>query len=108
MLVIQSEWQRQMMREYGNDRALLVDATFGTNKYKFALTTGMVLTGTGEGIPVFWVIHSSSTEAVLKMALDEVAKRMDRDGEYKPSVVIIDDCQAEINAVKNGVWCANA
>jgi hypothetical protein len=84
-------------------RAILLDGTFGTNKYKFCLSTLMVVDDFGHGIPVGWLIHSSMSEASMLTMLDSLATRM---GEgFTPSVVIVDDAQAEINAVKHGIWC---
>ena len=58
----------------------------------------------GHGIPVFWIIHSSSKEETLTQSFDAVAKRMGPD--FKPSVIIVDDCQAEINAIRGCQWYA--
>lgn len=85
-------------------RALLMDGTHGTNKYKFCLTTLMVIHKvTGHGIPVGWLIHSSQSEESLTIMLNAMADRMG--DAFQPSVIIVDDAQAEINAIKGCKWC---
>ena len=85
------------------NRAVLLDGTFGTNKYKFCLSTLMVINKDNKAIPVAWLIHSRQSEQSMALMLDKLADHM---GEgFTPSVVIVDDAQAEINAVKNGIWC---
>lgn len=85
---------------------MLLDGTFGTNKYKFCLSTLMVINDKNKAIPVAWMIHSSQSEQSMKLMLDKLAVHMGED--FKPSVVIVDDAQAEINAVKHGIWCGHA
>ena len=62
----------------------------------------MVIDEKGHGLPVGWLIHSNGTEATMLTMLDKVAGAMGDD--FTPSVVIVDDAQAEINAVRYGVW----
>jgi hypothetical protein len=81
-----------------------MDGTHGTNKYKFCLTTLMVIDGDGHGIPVGWMIHSSQSEESLFTMLEALAEHMGPT--YKPSVIIVDDAMAEINAIKRCRWCA--
>ena len=65
----------------------------------------MVITKENRAIPVAWLIHSSQSEQSVAVMLDKLAEHM---GEgFTPSVVIVDDAQAEINAVKNGIWCGS-
>ena len=80
-----------------------MDATFGTNKWKFALTTFMVVDEHKHGIPVCWMIHSSAKTETLLTCLDKIADHMGAD--FCPSVVIVDDCTAEINALRACKWC---
>ena len=85
-------------------RAVLMDATNGVNKHKYALTTLMVITRSGFGIPVAWIVHSSNSAETVKRALDALGAKMGAD--FLPSVMIIDDAAAEIAAVQESVWCA--
>jgi hypothetical protein len=65
----------------------------------------MVITGKNTAIPVGWMIHSSLSGLSIQLMLDALARHM---GEHTfcPSVVIIDDSQAEINALEvDSIWC---
>ncbi|MCO5608161.1 hypothetical protein L7F22_062367 [Adiantum nelumboides] len=60
-LGIQTTWQLETICKYGNRGLLAMDSTLGTNKYKFQLYTVLVFDGFRNGVPVAWVITSSST-----------------------------------------------
>lgn len=83
-----------------------MDGTNGVNKHKYALTTLMVITKSGFGIPVAWIIHSSNSAETIGKALGAVAAEMG--DQFTPSVVLIDDAAAEISAVQQSEWCASA
>ena len=86
-------------------RAVLMDGTNGVVKWKYALTTLMVITKSGFGIPVAWIVHSSNSAETIRKALDALATKMGPD--FQPSVMIIDDAAAEIAAVQDSQWCAH-
>ncbi|KAI5058415.1 hypothetical protein GOP47_0026585 [Adiantum capillus-veneris] len=46
---------------YGDNNLIAMDATFGTNKYKFHLYTILVFDAHRNGVPVAWVLTSSAT-----------------------------------------------
>lgn len=81
-----------------------MDGTFGTNKYKFHLTTLMVIDDQNHGIPVAFILHSNASADTMVKALDAFAEQVGV--ENGPSVVIMDDAAAEISAVKASKWCA--
>jgi hypothetical protein len=81
-----------------------MDGTSGTNKWKYCLTTLMVITKSGFGIPVAWIIHSSNSAQTMGKALDALGAVMG--AEFRPSVMIIDDAAAEISAVQGSNWYA--
>lgn len=83
-------------------RALLMDATSSTNKWKYSLTTLLVITDAGFGIPVAWVIHSNDEADTLQRALDALAAKMGE--QFQPSVMIIDNAAAEIKAIEACAW----
>ena len=84
-------------------RAILVDGTHGTNKYKFCLTTVMVIDDHNRAIPVAFFIHSRQSEDVLTNFFNLLADELG--GDFRPSVAIVDDAIAEINALQNSKWC---
>ena len=51
VLIIQTELQKQMMREFGK-RVVCIDSTHKTTGYDFLLITVMVVDEFGEGYPV--------------------------------------------------------
>ena len=83
---------------------MLMDGTFGTNKWKFCLTTMMVVTPENHGIPVAFFIHSSQTSAVMTQCLDALARHVG--AAQRPAVVVVDDAAAEIAAIEESVWRA--
>lgn len=83
-------------------RAILVDGTHGTNKYKFCLTTVMVIDDHNRAIPVAFFLHSSQSELVLNTFFNRLAEELGSD--FRPAVAIVDDAIAEINALQNSTW----
>ena len=55
LLVIQTEFQRDMLKKYGN-RGICIDATYKVNDFDFHLITILVLEDFQEGIPVAWAL----------------------------------------------------
>ena len=51
ILVIQTEFQRDAMKQF-ESKAILMDATHGTTQYDFLLISLLVIDDHGEGIPV--------------------------------------------------------
>jgi hypothetical protein len=58
---IQTPSQLQTMVSLGDNRAISMDATFGTNDVKFHLLTLMVFDTHHTGVPVAWIITSHQT-----------------------------------------------
>lgn len=67
MLVLQSPFQANMLKNCSSQKAVFVDDTHGTNAYGFHLTTLLVVDEYGEGFPVAWCISSHiDTESITK------------------------------------------
>jgi len=100
------------LRKWGHNSTVLMDATAGTNKWKFHLTTLMVIDkATGTGIPVAWVIHKYEDAFVIRAALDALAKKVGGSDDlsecvrrFCPSYILIDACAKETKAVKECAW----
>lgn len=58
LLGLQTEYQQDMMRKFGN-KCICIGATHGTTMYDFLLVTIMVLDDYSEGIPVAWATTNS-------------------------------------------------
>jgi hypothetical protein len=87
------------------DKTVLMDGTFGTNKWKFHLTTLMVVDDNNHGVPVGWILHSNASAQTLKKALDALADNVGM--ENRPAVVVMDDAIGEIKAVEASKWCVS-
>ena len=92
----------EKLRSLGNKRTLLMDATFGTNTWRYPLTTFMAIDEEGKGYPVAWALHSGEDKNTYLLILDKLAERMGP--EFCPSVLLIDDSCAEIAAFQSSIW----
>uniref|UniRef100_A0A1X7VQF6 ZSWIM1/3 RNaseH-like domain-containing protein n=1 Tax=Amphimedon queenslandica TaxID=400682 RepID=A0A1X7VQF6_AMPQE len=61
---IQSEFQRDMMKQFGND-VICIDETHSSNIFNFLLITVMVIDSYGEGVPVALAISSKEDSCTL-------------------------------------------
>ena len=74
LLVIQTEFQRDMLSSHGN-KGVCMDATYRSNDYDFNLITLMVLDSYEEGIPVAWALSNREDKPVLLTVLYSLKKR---------------------------------
>ena len=58
ILVIQALIQAEMFSRCGNNSAVCVDATHGTNTYDFQSISILVIDELGEGFPVGWCLSN--------------------------------------------------
>jgi hypothetical protein len=58
ILGIQTPWQKEMMLKFGQNGAIAIDATFGTNLPKYPLFSLLVFDDWRNGILVAWVLTS--------------------------------------------------
>eukprot|EP01018_Ginkgo_biloba_P032542 Gb_19654 [translate_table: standard] len=61
ILGIQTTWQLEQMVIFGKNNLIATDSTFGTNKLKYPLFTLLVFDTHHNGLPVAWIISSSSS-----------------------------------------------
>ncbi|MCO5559038.1 hypothetical protein L7F22_012630 [Adiantum nelumboides] len=100
-LGIQTTWQLETICKYGNRGLLAMDSTFGTNKYKFQLYTVLVFDGFRNGVPVAWVITSSSTRVNTSSWLTALRNRaFDHCKAWDPNAWMVDDAEAEILSLR--------
>ncbi|KAF7372258.1 SWIM-type domain-containing protein [Mycena venus] len=65
LLVIQTDWQRQIFSKYGH-RLVCIDATHNVTMYEnLNLTTLVVRDKWGYGVPVSWMLASNGTEETI-------------------------------------------
>ena len=55
----------EKFKSLGNNKTLLMDATFGTNTCRYPLTTFMIMDAAGKGFPVAWALHSGEDKSTL-------------------------------------------
>ncbi|MCO5613306.1 hypothetical protein L7F22_067582 [Adiantum nelumboides] len=100
-LGIQSRWQLETICKYGHNGLLAMDATFGTNKYKFHLYSVLVFDAFRNGVPVAWVITSSSTRVNISSWLTSLRNRvLDHCKGWEPNAWMVDDAEAEILSLR--------
>lgn len=97
--------------KYGHKRPLSLDATFGINKYGFNVTTLTAVDGQGRGVPILIAImKSESAESLASVLSKFIAHVRERRANWRPSLILIDDSDAERKAIKcvcilpNEVW----
>ena len=86
LLVIQTEYQKDAMKHYGN-KAILMDATHGTTQYDFLLISILVIDGYGEGQPVAWAISNREDATLLVQFLKAVHTKV---GDIQPAYFMSD------------------
>ena len=74
LLVIQTEFQRDVLQKWGND-TICTDTTYNTNAYDFNLITLLVLDDFGEGIPVAWEIANREDVCMIVEILKVIRER---------------------------------
>ena len=74
LLVLQTEFQRDMLKEFGNN-TVCIDSTHGTNQYDFKLITLLVIDEFNEGIPVAWAISNKEDTLTIIEILKGIKDR---------------------------------
>jgi hypothetical protein len=86
---------------YGHGATLVVDTTFGTNKYGYPLLGMHVMDESGSGRVACMAVLSQETEELFEKAFQLLTDRMkSMRADWAPSCVLIDACQAERNAAR--------
>jgi hypothetical protein len=89
------------MVSLGDNGAISMDATFGTNDVKFRLLTLMVFDAHHIGVPITWIITSHQTCDDLAEWLTPLKKKLQRKNpKWKPSCFIVDDVPQELRALR--------
>ncbi len=73
MIVIQSPFQRSMLRKLGPN-GVCCDSTHGTNGYDFLLTTILVVDEFGEGFPAAWCVSNHEDFTTMCTFFSEIKK----------------------------------
>ena len=86
LLVIQTEFLRDMMVKFGNNIVCL-DATHGTTMYNFLLITAIIVDEYGEGVPVAWALSNREDKIALVNFLKSVKTKV---GNLSPNIIMSD------------------
>ena len=86
-----------MFQAFGHNRVVCMDATHGTNAYRFHLITLFVVDDFGEGMPVAWCISNREDEHAIAHFLEEVHRNGDN-GAVQPQWFMSDDAGQYYNA----------
>jgi hypothetical protein len=98
---IQTPFQLQAMVSLGDNGAISMDATFGTNDVKFHLFTLMVFDAHHTGVPIAWIIISRQTcDHLVEWLIPLKTKLLRNNRKWKPSCFIVDDVPQELQALR--------
>jgi phosphatidylserine decarboxylase len=88
------------MVSLGDNGAISMDATFGTNDVKFHLFTLMVFDAHHNGVPVAWIITSRQTFNDLVEWLTPLkTKLLKKNHKWKRSCFIVNDAPQELQTL---------
>ena len=87
-LGIQTPLQAQMLKRFGPNKIICIDATHGTNAYDFSLLSIMVVDEYGEGYPVGWCI---SNRMDLTLLIEYFKAMKEKVGSVVPNWIMTDD-----------------
>ena len=99
LLVIQTEFQKDMMVKFGNNIVCL-DATHGTTMYDFLLITVVIVDEYGEGVPIAWALSNREDKSVLVQFLKSVKTRVGN----LLSNIIMSDCAEQYYGARVAVF----
>lgn len=88
VLALQTPLQAKMLKKFGPDKVICIDATHGTNSYDFSLISVIVIDEFGEGYPVSWCL-SNRTDLSLVVKFFKAIK--ERNGPIMPKWIMSDD-----------------
>lgn len=104
-LVVTKPQLLEVLVEYGHQRAVLLDATFGTNNLKFPLHTLAIMIAHSKVSPVARYLSSDGTAEGLKILLSAINKAAkDIRTDFEPASSHCDDAKASQVSFEKGCW----
>jgi hypothetical protein len=89
------------MVSLGDNGAISMDVTFGSNDVKFHLFTLMVFDAHRIGVSVAWIITSRQTcHDLVEWQTPLKTKLLRKNPKWKPSCFIVDDAPQELRALQ--------
>eukprot|EP01018_Ginkgo_biloba_P024576 Gb_08233 [translate_table: standard] len=90
------------MVKFGKNKLIATDSTFGINKLKYPLFTLIVFDTHQNGVPVAWIISSSSSTNDIQNWMEKLWSRIHEvDPTWRPSAFMVDVVAAEISAISD-------
>eukprot|EP01018_Ginkgo_biloba_P027366 Gb_05759 [translate_table: standard] len=106
ILGIQTTCQLEQMVKFRKNDLIATDSTFGTNKLKYPLFTLLVFDTHQNGLPVAWIISSSSSTSDIQSWMEKLRSRIyEMDPMWRLSAFMVDDATAEINVISDVFGC---
>ena len=93
--VHQTEWQRELVKRYGNNISL-IDATYKTTRYDLALFFICVRTNVGYSVVAEFVVQSENSENIQ----EALAILKQWNAEWNPRYFMSDYSEAELSAIE--------
>ena len=100
LLVIQTPLQKEVLQAFAEKRVVCMDATHGTNAYKFPLITLLVIDDFGEGFPTAWCISNREDETRITCFLNAIRDNLENLC-LKPQYFMSDDANQYYKAWVN-------
>lgn len=101
LIIIATANMLRWAREWGHDRPVSMDTTFGITRYGYSVCTVTAINGRGKGVPICIAImrreRAEDFAAVLSALRDMVGS------DWRPSIFLTDAAKAEHNAI----WCVS-
>lgn len=88
VLAIQTPLQAEMLKKFGPNHIICIDATHGTNAYDFSLLTVLVIDEYGKGYPISWCISNRMDLTLLIQVFKAMKAKV---GNIVPKWVMSDD-----------------
>eukprot|EP01018_Ginkgo_biloba_P031019 Gb_19917 [translate_table: standard] len=94
------------MVKFGKNNLIANYSTFGVNKLKYPLFTLIVFDTHQNGVPVAWIISSSSLANDIRNWMEKLRCRIHEvDPTWRPSAFMVDDATADINDISDVFGC---
>lgn len=90
LLGIMTLAQKEILKKFGNNGIICMDAMHGTNPYDFNLITILTVDDFGEGFPVAFLISNREDYIALKYF---IMKIKDKSGDIKAKIFMSDDAE---------------
>eukprot|EP01018_Ginkgo_biloba_P037586 Gb_29481 [translate_table: standard] len=106
ILGIQITWQLEQIVKLGKNNLIAFDSTFGTNTLQYPLFTLLVFDTHQNGVPVSWIISSSSSASDIQSWMEKLWSRIyEMDPTWRLSAFMVDDVVVEINVISDILGC---